>query len=34
MHLDLPSKIRGLGLPVTHVEARREPVEASGEAAA
>ncbi|MEA2244282.1 MAG: hypothetical protein QOD24_3838 [Solirubrobacteraceae bacterium] len=34
MHLDLPSKIRGLGLPATHVEARREPVEASGEAAA
>jgi hypothetical protein len=35
MHIDLPSKIRGLGLPVTHVEARREPVEAtSGEAAA
>ena len=35
MHIDLPSKIRGLGLPVTHVEARREPVQAaSGEAAA
>jgi hypothetical protein len=35
MHIDLPSKIRGLGLPVTHVEARREPVEAAtGEAAA
>jgi hypothetical protein len=35
MHIDLPSKIRGLGLPVTHVEARRAPVEAaSGEAAA
>ena len=36
MHIDLPSKVRGLGLPVTHVEARREPVEAaaSGEAAA
>jgi hypothetical protein len=35
MHLDLPSKIRGFGLPVTHVEARREPVQAaSGEAAA
>ena len=35
MRLDLPSKVRGLGLPVTHVEARREPVEAaSGEAAA
>jgi hypothetical protein len=35
MHIDLPSKIRGLGLPVTHVEARREPLEAtSGEAAA
>jgi hypothetical protein len=35
MHIDLPSKVRGLGLPVTHVEARREPVQAaSGEAAA
>ena len=34
MHIDLPSKVRGLGLPVTHVEARRDPVEASGEAAA
>jgi hypothetical protein len=35
MHLDLPSKLRGTGLPVTHVEAKRVPEEAvSGEAAA
>src|SRR3954452_17503187 len=34
MHIAPPRKTRGLGLPVTHVEARREPVEASGEAAA
>ncbi len=25
MHIDLPSKVRGIGLPVTHVEARRAP---------
>lgn len=25
MHIDLPSKVRGLGLPVTHVEAQRSP---------
>jgi hypothetical protein len=35
MRVDLPSKVRGLGLPVIHVEARREPAEAArGEAAA
>jgi hypothetical protein len=35
MHLDLPSKLRGTGLPITHVEAKRVPEEAvSGEAAA
>lgn len=36
MHLDLPSKLRGTGLPVTHVEAKRDPEEAAvrGEAAA
>lgn len=36
MHLDLPSKLRGTGLPVTHVEAKRAPEEAAvrGEAAA
>jgi hypothetical protein len=35
MHLDLPSKLRGHGLPITHVEAKRVPEEAvSGEAAA
>jgi len=27
MHLDLPSKARGLGKPVTHVEGEREPAE-------
>ena len=27
MHLDLPSKVRGMGTPVTHVEADREPAE-------
>jgi hypothetical protein len=27
MHLDLPSKTRGLGKPVTHVEGVREPAE-------
>jgi len=25
LHLDLPSKLRGLGLPVTHVEAKSVP---------
>ncbi len=25
MHLDLPSKVRGMGKPVTHVEAARAP---------
>ena len=36
MHLDLPRKVSGLGLPITHVEARREPVEepVAGEALA
>jgi len=36
MHVDLPHKLIGLGLPVTHVEAKRVPEEAtvSGEAAA
>ena len=35
MHLDLPRKVGGLGVPVTHVEAKRVPEEAavSGEAA-
>ena len=35
MHLDLPSKVRGMGLPVTHVEADRVPGEqqVSGKAA-
>ena len=28
MHLDLPSKVRGLGKPVTHVEGVRAPVPA------
>ncbi len=28
MHIDLPSKVRGMGLPVTHVEATRAPTEA------
>lgn len=27
VHLDLPSKVRGLGKPVTHVEGEREPTE-------
>jgi hypothetical protein len=31
LHVDLVSKARGLGLPVTHVEAREEaPVAAAG----
>ncbi|MGI9098371.1 MAG: hypothetical protein ACR2H2_07745 [Solirubrobacteraceae bacterium] len=34
MHIDLPSKVRGLGLPVTHVEARRPPEEAVSDEAA
>jgi hypothetical protein len=33
MHLDLPSKLGGLGLPVTHVEGRTVPEVARGEAA-
>lgn len=27
MHIDLPSKVRGMGLPVTHVEATHAPAE-------
>ena len=27
MHLDLPSKVRGMGRPVTHVEGERAPTE-------
>jgi hypothetical protein len=27
MHIDLPSKVRGMGLPVTHVEAEGAPVQ-------
>ncbi len=27
MHLDLPSKVRGMGMPVTHVEGERAPTE-------
>jgi hypothetical protein len=34
MHLDLPHKISGLGLPVTHVEAKRVPEEAVSDGAA
>lgn len=34
MHLDLPSKLQGMNLPVTHVEATREPVAAVGDKAA
>ena len=34
MRIDVPSKVRGLGLPVTHVEARRAPVEAVHDEAA
>ncbi len=34
MHIDLPSKVRGLGLPVMHVEARRTPEEAVSDEAA
>ena len=33
MHLDLPSKIRGMGLPVTHVEGRPVADEERSEAA-
>lgn len=28
VHLDLPSKVRGMGKPVTHVEGERAPAEA------
>jgi len=34
MHLDLPSKLQGMHIPVTHVEAVREPVAALGDKAA
>ena len=34
MHLDLPSKLRGLNVPVTHVEADRTPAEAVDDRAA
>lgn len=34
MHLDLPSKLKGMGIPVTHVEAVRMPVEEAGGRAA
>ena len=27
VHLDLPSKVRGFGMPVTHVEGERAPTE-------
>jgi hypothetical protein len=33
MHIDLPSKVRGMGLPVTHVEGERAPDDAEIEAA-
>ena len=33
MHLDLPSKLNGMGIPVTHVEAERMPEEVGGRAA-
>jgi hypothetical protein len=32
LHLDLPSKARGLGLPVTHVEAKAVPQDLADEA--
>jgi hypothetical protein len=34
MHIDLPSKVRGLGLPVMHVEARRAPEDVVSDEAA
>jgi hypothetical protein len=34
MHLDLPSKLLGMGIPVTHVEGVREPQEAGAGRAA
>jgi hypothetical protein len=34
LKLDLPSKVGGLGLPVTHVEAQSEPAAAGGDDAA
>ncbi len=30
MHLDLPSKLNGMGIPVTHVEGERAPAEIAG----
>jgi hypothetical protein len=33
MHLDLPSKLRGMNVPLTHVEGERAPVEVGEEAA-
>lgn len=34
MHLDLPSKLRGMNIPVTHVEAVRMPADDLGDQAA
>jgi hypothetical protein len=34
MHLDLPRKVSGLGLPITHVEAKQVPDEAVADGAA
>jgi hypothetical protein len=34
MHLDLPSKLNGMGIPVTHVEAGRMPAQEAGGRAA